>query len=567
MRQPDRTDRVVQCAVAALLLLPLLAAFLGGGGFSDAYGAYQPTDGAVVAARRAALAAATCRSLLIGAGAALVAAAIGIPAAWALAVCHGPAAVRRSVPLPSDGARTGNGPGPWHPFGAAWRSTALLVLAALPLALPPSVAVSGWIGLLAPTGAVSAFNPAIPVYAPESRGWLFSGFGVAFVLGMNLWPVVAFQAWPALKRARMNAAYDAARMYGSSNRTFWRVVLPQAKGELAAGALLAFLLASSDFTVSSLLLVRTLPTEIHDALMVGRTAAAAWAALPLLVMVFVVAALLHWRFSPSPPSPPGPLSGRGGEGAARAPVAKAFLACGVIVGFAVPMLVCGYQAFCGGRPMSRVFGAGSEALGVSLRLAGAASLLAVFVAVLRAVLWPEVRARAVTIAALFLLAVPGSFLAGAFLAMQIGLTKWLDLGPDSALPAAVLACSYVARFIYVPLRLVEEGLAALDPEMLDAAALSGHARLSRGVSIALPLVAAHVAAAAALVFVLVLGEVALADKLAPPGKIPATVWLFQQQHLGYDEAVFGLSLLLGATVAAVLAAAGVVVAVLGGKRQ
>ena len=548
MRQPGRRDRSLQLVLAALLALPLLAAFFGGGGFADVYGAYQSGVGPATVARQLALAAALGRSLLIGVLAAALAAALGVPAGWALAQTPHPA----STSFMSGLLRKGRG------------TVAALVLAALPLALPPSVAVSGWVGLLAPAGAASRFNVPIPGFGPESRGWLFSSLGAAFVLGLSFWPVVALEVWPAFKRARASSAYDAALLYGSRSRSFWRVVLPQARGELASGALLVFLLASSDFTVSSLLLVRTLPIEIHDALASGRTASAAWAAVPLLIMVFAVAALLYWR-TPSPC--PLPAGERAGGSGARAPVGTAFLSAGVLLGFLVPMLVCLQQALAGGKPMTRVFGAGSEALLVSLRLAGAAAALAAVLAVLRAVLWPEMRARALNAAALFLLAAPGSFLAAAVLAVQVSCTGTLTPYEGNALaeavlaglPAAALTFGYVVRFIYLPLRLVEEGLAGLDPEMLDAAALSGHGRISRGVAIALPLVAAHVAAAAALVFVLVLGEVAMADKLHPPGVTPATVWLFQQQHLGYDEAVFGLSLLLGAVAAAALLVAGLLV--------
>ncbi|MCY3021787.1 MAG: hypothetical protein NTW87_22480 [Planctomycetota bacterium] len=529
---PSGRDRIVHYALAALLLLPLLLAFAGSGGFSDAYGTYQTSDPAALAARRWALAAATGRSLLIGVLATLLGLALGIPAGWFLAQRGG---------------------------GRSARSPCLLALAALPLALPPSVAVSGWIGLLAPAGAASRFNAPILGFAPETRGWLFSSAGAAFVLGLSLWPIVAFEAWPAFRRVRFSEAYDAALLYGSRSRCFWRVVLPQSKGELAAGALLAFLLASSDFCVSSLLMVRTLPIEIHDALTVGKTAAAAWAALPLLIMVLAIAAVLHCGAA----VPAACRRDACTTSARSSPVACVFLVAGVLLGFALPMCVCLLQTLTGGRPMSTVFGAGSDALLTSVRLAGAATLLAVFVAVLRAVLWPQARVQPLNTAGLFLLAVPGSFLAAALLTAQLQLTQCMPVQTFAAIiPPLILTLGYLARFIYVPLRLVEEGLAALDPDLFDAAALAGQNRLARGISIALPLVVPHIAAAAALVFVLSLGEVAIADKLHPPGVTPATVWLFQQQHLGYDEAVFGLSLLLGAVVAAVLLAAGITMSVL-----
>ena len=112
MREPLKRDRVIQFAIAALMLAPLAAAFFGQGGFADAYGSYQSSDPDAISARHWTLAAAAGRSLLVGGLATAFALLIGIPAGWALA--------QRERPL--------------------W----LLVLAALPLALPALVSVSGW---------------------------------------------------------------------------------------------------------------------------------------------------------------------------------------------------------------------------------------------------------------------------------------------------------------------------------------------------------------------------------------------------------------------------------------
>jgi len=528
MRQPSKTDRLIQIALALALVAPLLYAFAGQGGFEDAYGAYQSSDPAFSTVRRTALAAATARSIFVGVLSTALALMIGIPAGWALS----------------------HSAGGWSNRG----SLVLLMLAALPLALPASVTVSGWVGWVAPAGAASRFNVPIPGFAAESRGWLFSEVGVALVLASNLWPLVALEAWPAFRRAR-NEAYESALLYGSRSRAFFKIVIPQARGEIAAGALLVFLLSSTDFSVCSLLLVRTLPIEIHDALMVGRTASAAWAALPLLSLIAAIA-LFSSRLN---------RAGMAHETRRirssempRGRFALSCLAAGVMVGFWLPMSVCFIQAQNTAKPLSHVFGAGKDALGASLRMAAAAAVLSVIVAIGRLVLWPETRTRALNLAGLFLLAIPGSFLAAALLTIQMALTDGMTSASGevstfaAALPAATLAFAFVIRFLYVPLRLVEEGLAALDPDLLDAAALSGHGRIARAVTIALPLILPHIAAATALVFVFSLGEVPMTSRLAPPGLIPATVWLFQQQHLGYDEAVFALSLLLGGVVAGAL---------------
>jgi iron(III) transport system permease protein len=523
MRTATRSERFWDCAAALLLLGPLLFAFWrsGFGGPWNSAG----NDGALSAsARWAVLSAATCRSLAIGLGAASLALLIGIPAGWAL-------------------SRRG-------------RSVWLMVFCALPLALPASVGVSGWVALLAPEGAASRFNTPIPGFLPASRGWLFSSCGAALALGSLLWPVVAFEVWPALRRAR-NESLDAALLAAAPARVFWRIVLPQCKGEIAAAGLLVFLIAGSDFSVCSLLLVRTLPTEINDALSQGHTRQAAWAALPLAA-VALLGAILLMRLHSAPVDSGNDRRDRAG-GPARGSVVLLIL--GVALGFLAPMSGCLIGALRGGKSLATVFGSGSDALLLSVRLASGAAILA-FLAALARVLWrPQTRLRALNTAAVLLLAVPGAFLAAALLNLQqtaLPVARGINTSLADTLPAAVLACGYCWRFIYLPLRLVEEGLAGLDRELLDAAALTGHSRVSAASVIALPLVLPHMLAGAALVFILALGEVPLTAPLAPPGAMPATVWLFQQQHMGYTEAVFGLSLLLGGAAAGVLLICGAV---------
>ncbi|HYG78641.1 MAG TPA: hypothetical protein VEK08_26815 [Planctomycetota bacterium] len=522
MRQPSKIDHALHVLLALALLAPLLIAFAGQGGFADAFGSYESGEPGFAAARKAALVAATGRSLLVGILATGMALLIGIPAGWALSEKSGGGLSRKAV--------------------------LLLVVTALPLALPASVSVSGWVGLFAPAGVASRFNVPIPGFAPESRGWLFSEFGAALVLASSLWPIIALETWPGFRRSR-NEAYEAALLYSSRGRSFLRIVLPQVAGEIAAGALLVFLFSSTDFSVSSLLLVRTLPTEVHDALMLGKTASAAWASMPLLLLIGIVAWLSVRVTRDNLPQD----SPRDTREMPSGLIPLSVLSAGILLGFVLPMAVCFVQAQNTNKPLSVVFGAGTEALGSSLRIAAAVAVISIIAAIARTVLWPETRTRPINIASLFLLAIPGSFLAAALLAIELALSGTLNgTALATALPAATFAAALVIRFLYIPLRLVEEGLAALDPDLLDAAALAGHGRLSRAVSIALPLILPHILAASALVFIFALGEVPMSSRLAPPGLVPATVWLFQQQHMGYDEAVFGLSLLLGGVVAGVL---------------
>ena len=511
MRSPAWQDRLAQVLLAGLCLAPLLYAFHGEGSFHSVFGG-PSAEGAV--GPREAVFSALGRSAAIGAGAMALALLLGVPAGWALS------ARRRT---------------PWF-----------LALCALPLAFPPSAAVSGWLRFCAPGEAVSAFNPLLQdMPAP---GPLFSIPGVVLLLGLGLWPIVAFEVWPAFARAR-GEAHAAALLSATPARAFFRIVLPLSRGELAAGALLVFVLAASDFTVSSLLLVRTLPVEVDDQLAVQRLGSAAWTALPLVVLIVVVTVALTWGRRRSAWNQEH-LAGPALTAAARPWFGYGLLAAGLAGGFVLPLAGCLAGALSGGKGLSVAVQSGLPALLVSLRLAAAVALLAMVLGAARVACWPRETARPLVWTGLLLLAIPGSFLAGGLLAVEGGVRSWGASGAWALSGSLVLAAGWLLRFLYLPLRLAEEALRGLDPALLEAAELTGHRRLARGLGVALPLAWRHLLAAGGLVFVLALGELPLADKLSPPGAVPLSVWLFNQQHYGYTEAVFALSLLAG--VAAVL---------------
>ncbi len=524
MRKATPRDFVVQCLVGAVLLLPLCLGFLGEGSFLEVFGK-SAEDGS---SQLSVLFSALGRSSWIGMGATVIALALGIPGAWVLAK-------RKRAPL-------------------------LLALCGLPLALAPSAVISGWLFWAAPPQVASAFQTTAPQM--PGLGPLFSSFGVSLLLGFSLWPIVAFEAWPAFARAR-TTAYEAALLTGTPARAFFRIVLPMSGGELAAGALLVFLLAASDFTVSSLLLVRTLPIEVYDFLSINKSASAAWAAMPL-VLLGVAGALLLTRIqrhkfteaidqaapSSSLTSQTDPASGWGW--------CDGLFGLALVAGFLVPIAGCGIGAFTGEQKAGQAFAVGLPYLFHAFRLAAAAGILAVIAGSVRIILWPDSRATPLRASALLLLIVPGAFLAAGLLTADVQARVGLDLmGPlgqsfNRMFPAELtLVFGFAFRFIYLPLRLTEEGLRGLDPAILESAELAGHSRLHRGLGVALPMLWRHLLCAGALVFILGLGDLPVSAKLAPPGAMPASVWLFERQHQGYTEEVFAASLLLG--IAAMLA--------------
>lgn len=487
------------------MLSPLLGVFERSGSWE---GAVAKPAGSMASARIETLLAAAGRSALVGALCVIVALPLGVGAAWRLS------------------ARAG---GLWR---AAW--------VVLPLALPASVAVSGWVQLLAPDAA-SSFTLPIPGLTSLFRLLLFGPIGAACVLAFGLWPIVALNTWPAFACAR-DESYDAACLNVSVSRAFFQVVLPRARGEIAAGAALVFVLAASDFPVTSLLLVKTLAVEAHDAVALGRNLEAAWLATPLAVLAAGASVWLGWAEPTTTPR-------RGPQKSTRSSrISSLFYYGGIALGFVLPMLLCIRGVASSGKPYSMAFHAGASSLTLSLRLAAAAALMACAFACVRILLWPQARGQAFNAAGVFLIAIPGAALGAAILGWQIKSAT----STASHLAPAWMAFAFAARFIYVPLCLIEEGLANLDAELFESASLLGQSRFSQAYSIALPLMAGRVAAAGTLVFVLALGEVSVAAVLSPPGVVPATIWLFNQQHMGYDESVFGLSLLLGLAAASVV---------------
>lgn len=123
-----------------------------------------------------------------------------------------------------------------------WRSL-LIIPTVLPLAIPSYVFTYTWIALI----------PG------------FSGLSAAiFILTLTTLPYVILATLAGL-RSVDESQIEVARSLGLSyTEVFFRVVLPQVKGHISAGALLAALYAISDFGAVSLLNVESLTVTIQN---------------------------------------------------------------------------------------------------------------------------------------------------------------------------------------------------------------------------------------------------------------------------------------------------------------
>ena len=147
----------------------------------------------------------------------------------------------------------------------------LIIPAVLPLAIPSYVFTYTWIALV-----------------PQ-----FSGFLAAvFILSVTTLPYVILATLSGLRTVD-GAQIEVARSLGLSiPQTFRRVVFPQVKGHISAGALLAALYTISDFGAVSLLNVETLTVTIQNMYRASydRSAAAVISLVLIAFSTFVVLA-------------------------------------------------------------------------------------------------------------------------------------------------------------------------------------------------------------------------------------------------------------------------------------
>lgn len=386
-----------------------------------------------------------------------------------------------------------------HSRSALWKTLTLF-----PLLLPPVLAAAAWMGA------------GLPSPGP---------FGCAAILGAITWPVVALLLEASLRRIPSDAL-DAAAVQLSPERTARVVVWPHVRSALGTAALLVFLLAASEFTVPALFVVPTLSMTVYEQLSAFRVASAASAAFPLIAL----AAGLAWALRRAEILPPArvarPFLSGAALGAVRAGAAVVWIATAI-----APAAIFAARAGSFFRTLSMNL----DAVAWSAGIAAITGLLLV--------LWASMSTRRSRLEPLWLatLALPGvvAGLGAAQLASRTGLYPWL--APSGAL----LLLALTARFAFVAWLPLRE---PVDRAQLEAAELSGLSPFRTWRRIVAPAILPRAGATAAVVFVLVLGEIGPVVLLSPPGRLTASQHLFNLMHYGYDGVVASLALFLfGAT--------------------
>lgn len=433
------------------------------------------------------------RTLMLGAGVVGFALAVGVPLGVVLGRCD----QRR----------------------AQW-PRALLVL---PLVLPSYVLALAWMVLFGASGSE----------------WVYSLPAAIVVLGFSLYPMVMLATEASLRQVSARLE-EAARLVASVRRTWFKVTFPLILPAVGASALLAFVLAISDFAVPALLRVRVYTTEVFTAFAAlydfGR---ATLIALPLIVIASAAAAIALKLLRH-------PVVGRTERGPIGATWPRVMQQIAAIALAAIALLVLAFPigALIGEAVSSRASlsdATSADAIRNSFVWAGAGASLVVVVGSLLAYWRTRAGTRAGHAAdSLFvaLFAVPATVLGVGIIAL------WNRPGLAGTIyrSDAIVLLAYLGRFVPVAALLCAGFFRMVPLAAEEAATIAGASWMRSLLQVVLPMARRGLAAVWLIMFILILGDVGVTILVAPPGEstIPIRAYTLIANSPTPDVARLGL---------------------------
>jgi iron(III) transport system permease protein len=437
----------------------------------------------------------------------------------------------------------------------------------VPFMIPPYIAALGWIMLLQPHGYV---EQALGLHAAS---FLFSFYGVVFVMTLNVFPVVYFAVSRSISTSGSRLA-DVGRVCGGSPwRCFMRITLPLATPGIAASLLLVFAMAIEEYGAPAALaanagffvLVTGIERRFSD-----------WpidlpGASTLSVILVVMAMLAFWlqrRIQGKHVYET--LNGKPGDtalrslGAWRWPVTFLFAAV-ILIATCAPLFSIIVTSFMrtlsGGMHadnlswvnFSAILSSGNaalRALGTSMALGVATALVTGVLGVLVAycVVKTKMRGRVLLDA----LSVMPNTLPGIVVGVGLILAWNQSFWPMTPYNTwGILLLAYCCLLLPYPVRYASAALAQIGDNMEAAARVHG-ANLRRALlKILLPLLLPSVLASMLLVFAVASRELVASLLLAPTGVQTASLFIwrqFEQGSVGQGMAMSVVTVLMTTTV-------------------
>ena len=385
--------------------------------------------------------------------------------------------------------------------GKAWWRLAMLI----PLITPPYVLALAWTWM---AGSLA-----------------YSLTGAIIVLGVSFYPLAMLATEAAARRVDAGLE-EAALLVAAPRRVFVRITLPLIAPAVTAAALVIFVLAISEFGVPGLLRVNVFTTEVFTAFAALYDFGAATAlSLPLLIaaMIAAIAArlIIGERMLATRRGSRVGLSLEAGKWQSPAP---ALLLAVIALCVVLPVGIIAREAG-GMRLIVSSLKESGDAIINSFTLAGAGATLAVALAVFIGYGRARMRTRwsaLVDLALITLFAVPGT-VAGIGL---ISLWNHADWRGEIYASPLIIVIAYVARFTPVAALLLAASVRQIPVAFEEAAVIAGASWPRTFCRIVLPQMLTGLFAAWVVSFIFAIGEIGATALVAPPGEstLPVRVY-------------------------------------------
>jgi len=427
----------------------------------------------------------------------------------------------------------------------------------IPFLIPPFIAAIAWTMTLQPRGYL------FQIAGFDMGRHLFTFGGVAFVMTLNLFPLVYFSVSRSLEAVGGRFA-SAARVSGAGPvRAFFLVTLPLATPSIAASLLIVFAMSIEEFGTPAALASRTgfdvLVTGIYTRLsdFPIDLSGAALGSVILMAMAMAAFAVQNWvatrRSYVAQTSKPANLD-KAHLGPWRTP-ALALFAMVAVVGVAIPLASIVATSFMGtisgglawdnfdARHYAPIFDAGEQAAQalvtsgwLALATAFTTAMIAAAVAVI--VVRGQGRARkAMDALSVLPNAIPAIVLAvGVILAWNSPFLPVTLYGTT-----AILLIAYTAILLPYPIRYAVARLRQIGGSLDDAARVSGASAPQTLAHVLLPLMAPSLIAAMMLVFAIASRELVSSIMLAPAGVRTVGTFVFAQFEQGSVQTGMAMS--------------------------
>ncbi|MFT7473375.1 MAG: iron(III) transport system permease protein [Verrucomicrobiales bacterium] len=388
------------------------------------------------------------------------------------------------------------------------------ILLTLPLVYPTFLGAAALVRTLNPGGLINNALTTVGIDRTPTLGGLW---GAWLVLTMFTYPYVYLPVAARFSKLPGSIEQSARLLGNSAFHVFRRIILPQASGSIAAGMLLVFLYAISDFGAVSILRYDTL-TRAIEANQLNRPVALA---LSLLLLVIAGIVVLAERAAQRRRRPGTTIrSDRAAKvqlGRARIP---AFVVASLIalLSLGAPLAAIidwSVRGLAQGRTLTIDTGEVARVTWHTLAVSAVAALATVLLVLPIAVLYGRYRSRIGAVGnavAISTFALPGILvaLAGTFFIRQ---TNWTFNTFHNTM--VVLIFAYVVRFAALAMGTSLLAVLAVPDRMRDASQTLGATGFRRFVSVDLPLMAPGLLAAGGLVLLSVMKELPISLLLSP----------------------------------------------------